>query len=90
MAEAYISQQGDEESAATFEEVFAEFAVDSESDAVPSLNGQQRVIIVGQKIRNRLGSVALWLREQGIDIKIIEITPLQRPGGPKASFSRHR
>ena len=81
MAEAYISQQGDEESASTFEEVFAEFAAETDSDAVPSLNGQQRVIIVGQKIRNRLGSVALWLREQGIDIRIIEITPFKDPSG---------
>lgn len=77
LADAYLSQHGGEDNGATFEEAFAEFASDIDTEGVSSLNGRQRIIIVGQKIRTRLGSVALWLREQGIDIKIIEITPFK-------------
>lgn len=79
LAEAYLSQLGEENNGATFEQTFAEFASDIDTEGVPSLNGSQRIIIVGQKIQPRLGSVTLWLREQGIDIKLIEITPFKDP-----------
>ena len=87
LAEAYLSQRGDEDNSATFEEAFSEFASDIDTEGVPSLNGNQRVIIVGQKIRARLGSVALWLREQGIDITIIEITPYKDPSSDSLILS---
>lgn len=87
LAESYLSQHGGEDNGATFEEAFAEFAADTDTEGVPSLNGRQRIIIVGQKISMRLGSVALWLREQGIDIKIIEITPFKDPSSDNLILS---
>jgi hypothetical protein len=33
----------------------------------------QRIIIVGSEVREKLGTVALWLFEHNVDIKIIEI-----------------
>ncbi len=87
LAESYLSQHGGEDNGATFEEAFTEFASDIDTEGVPSLNGRQRIIIVGQKISMRLGSVALWLREQGIDIKIIEITPFKDPSSDNLILS---
>ena len=56
---------------------FARFAESHGVEDVPELNTDQRVIIVGQRVRDRLGSVALWLREKGVDIKLIEIRPFR-------------
>lgn len=56
---------------------FEAFADSAEGDEESSLNSSQRIIIVGQRIRDRLGSVALWLRAQGIDIKLIEVRPFR-------------
>jgi hypothetical protein len=36
-------------------------------------NREQRIIIVGQSVRDKLGSVALWLLKHRIDIKIVEV-----------------
>lgn len=38
------------------------------------LNGNQRLIYVGNAVRERIGSVVLWLREQGIEATIVEFT----------------
>lgn len=81
LAEAYFSNDRANRNGTTFEAAFAELAADIDTDGIASLNGQQRILIVGQKIRSRVGSVALWLRERGIDIKIIEITPFKNPAG---------
>ena len=37
------------------------------------VNGIQRIILVGREIKPRLGSMALWLRQQGIDIRVVSI-----------------
>lgn len=81
LAEAFLSKSAGEDEESSFNEVFSEFADDTGADGIPSLNGKQRIIIVGQKVQNRLGSVALWLREQGIDIKIIEMNSYKDPNG---------
>ncbi|WP_330633371.1 hypothetical protein [Halocatena halophila] len=38
------------------------------------LNGTQRIFLVGSKVRERIGSVVLWLREQGIDTSIVQFS----------------
>ncbi len=59
----------------TLEASFAEFVESVGADEDTTLNRNQRLLIVGQRVRNRLGSVALWLREQGVDIKLVELHP---------------
>ena len=44
-----------------------------EGDEAPTPNHDQRIILIGSRVRERLGSVALWLREHKIDIKVIEL-----------------
>lgn len=56
-----------------FNEIFESFCSDSGVDDIPSINSDQRIIIVGSSVRDKLGSVALWLREHAIDIKLIEV-----------------
>jgi hypothetical protein len=56
-----------------FISIYEEFCEDAGIDEVPDLNKDQRTIIVGSSVKEKLGSVALWLFEHGIDIKVIEI-----------------
>ncbi len=56
-----------------FLETFAEFCAQSGIDETPDINSDQRIIIAGAEVRDKLGSVALWLLEHAVDIKIIEI-----------------
>jgi hypothetical protein len=42
-------------------------------EEVPDLNADQRVIVVGAEVRDKLGSVALWLSRHNVDIKIVEV-----------------
>ena len=56
-----------------FNQVFQDFCEDAGTDDVPDLNIDQRIILVGTEIRDKLGSVALWLREHNIDIKVVEV-----------------
>jgi hypothetical protein len=42
-------------------------------DEIPDINSNQRIIIAGSEVKDKLGSVALWLYEHSIDIKVIEI-----------------
>jgi len=56
-----------------FNEMFEQFCADAGVDEVPDLNVDQRIIVVGSEVRAKLGSVALWLREHNVDIKVIEI-----------------
>jgi len=37
------------------------------------VNREQRLVIAGSAVREKLGSVALWLREHNIDITVIEV-----------------
>jgi len=68
----YFSAKGEEEF--NFNEKFEEFCLDAGVDAIPDLNQEQRIIIVGGKLKEKLGSVVLWLRGHKIDIKIIEVS----------------
>ena len=56
-----------------FNEMIEQFCANSGIDEVPDLNTDQRLIIVGSEVRDKLGSVALWLRDHNIDIKVIEV-----------------
>lgn len=64
---------GDRASDFNFNQRYEQFCAEAGVDEVPDLNIDQRVILVGSEIRDRLGSVALWLREHSVDIKVIEI-----------------
>jgi hypothetical protein len=68
-AKSYLSD--DEEF--SFLEAFEEFCNKSGVDEIPDINSDQRIIIAGSEVKDRLGSVALWLYEHSINIKIIEI-----------------
>jgi len=69
-AKNYFSEKGEDEF--NFNEKFEDFCSSAGIDEVPDLNQEQRIIIVGSKLKEKLGSVALWLREHRIDIKVIE------------------
>ncbi len=38
------------------------------------INGRQRIILVGRDIKPRLGTMALWLRNQGVDVTVAGVT----------------
>lgn len=73
VASGYFADEEDR----SLEERFQEFAESEGTDEDYELNHVQRVIIVGQTVKDRLGSVALWLRDQGVDIKLVEIHPFR-------------
>ncbi|MBT3327470.1 MAG: hypothetical protein HN396_14645 [Gemmatimonadales bacterium] len=54
-------------------EAYEEFCSDAGLDESPDINNDQRIMIVGSEVKDRLGSVALWLREHSVDITLIEI-----------------
>ena len=56
-----------------FNSVFESFCEDAGVDEIPDLNQNQKIIIIGSSVREKLGSVALWLFEHGINIKVVEI-----------------
>ena len=56
-----------------FNAMYESFCEEAGVDELPTLNQDQRVIILGSAIRDKLGTVALWLRNHSIDITIIEI-----------------
>jgi hypothetical protein len=56
-----------------FNEKIEGFFSSSGLDTTPDLNQDQRIIIAGNKLTEKLGSVAIWLREHNVDIKIVEI-----------------
>lgn len=56
-----------------FNEMFETFCSDAGVDDVPDINSDQRIIIVGAEVKEKLGSVTLWLREHNVDIKVVEI-----------------
>lgn len=71
IARSHFGKVGDPEF--NFNEVFESFCTESGVDDVPDINTDQRIIIVGAAVREKLGSVALWLRDHNVDIKLIEI-----------------
>jgi hypothetical protein len=67
----FFGKLGDPE--LNFNSIYGSFCGDSGVDEIPTLNQDQRMIIVGSAVRDKLGTVALWLREHSIDITVIEI-----------------
>jgi hypothetical protein len=64
-----------------FNAVYESFCTDSGVDEIPDLNKDQRAIVVGSSVRDKLGSVALWLFEHGIEIKVIEVNAYKDGNG---------
>lgn len=56
-----------------FNGIYESFCEESGTEEIPNLNQDQRLIIVGTAVREKLGSVALWLRQHSVDITIIEV-----------------
>lgn len=71
VARNYFGKAGDAEF--NFNEIFESFCSESGVDEIPDINKGQRIIIVGSSVREKLGTVALWLREHYVDIKLIEV-----------------
>jgi hypothetical protein len=67
----FLGKLGDPEF--NFNSIYESFCEDSGVDEIPTLNQDQRMIIVGSAVRDKLGTVALWLREHSIDITVIEV-----------------
>jgi hypothetical protein len=75
----YRGKTGDSDH--NFNAVFESFCAEVGVEEVPVLiNENQRIIIVGTSVRDKLGSVALWLYEHAIDIKIIEFSTYKSEG----------
>jgi len=70
-ARKYLNQENDIEF--NFNSLYEVFCEGAGVDEVPDINTDQRIIIVGSSVREKLGSVALWLFEHSIDIKVIEV-----------------
>ena len=67
----YLGKVGDPDF--NFNAVFESFCEEAGTDEIPDINRDQKIIIVGSAVRDKLGSVALWLREHNVDIKLIEV-----------------
>ncbi len=76
-ARSYMGKAGDP--SFNFNEVYEQFCSQSGIDEVPDMNSDQRMIILGAEVKEKLGSVALWLRDHKIDIKVVEVA-LYRDG----------
>jgi hypothetical protein len=74
-ARAHLGKVGDEDF--NFNETYEEFCAGQGVDEVPDINSDQRVVIVGSEVKEKLGSVALWLRDHSIDIEVIEVEAYQ-------------
>lgn len=57
----------------SFNAVYEAFCEEMGIDEIPELNEDQRIIIVGSDVKDKLGSVALWLRDHSIDIRLFEV-----------------
>lgn len=66
-AEGYWSTTG--QSRGTFTQELEEFCEEGYE-----LNGDQRLILVGQDIKPRLGTMALWLRDHAIDVRVVSLS----------------
>jgi hypothetical protein len=71
VARHYFNQMSDPEF--NFNSLYESFCESANVDEIPDINTDQRAIIVGSSVREKLGSVALWLYEHTIDIKVIEV-----------------
>lgn len=77
-ARSYLGQSGNSEF--NFNELFEQFCISAGVDEVPDLNSDQRLVIVGAEVRDKLGSVALWLRDHNVDIKVVEVEVYKEGG----------
>lgn len=69
-----------DESDFNFNEIFENFCLEAGVEEPPDLNSDQRIIIVGSEVKDKLGSVALWLRDHNVDIKVIEVEVFKEDG----------
>ena len=51
--------------------------VESRFGSEYEIPGGQRVILVGRDVKPRLGTMALWLRSQGVDVRVVAISLLK-------------
>lgn len=56
-----------------FNRMYETFCAEAGVDEPPDINRDQRVVIVGSEVRDKLGSVALWLLQHKVNIRVIEI-----------------
>lgn len=56
-----------------FNQAWEEYCAERGVEAVEELNREQRIILVGSGVRDKVGSVALWLRQHNIDITVIDL-----------------
>lgn len=70
-ARIFMGKVGDPEF--NFNEIFEDFCSEKGNLESPDLNSDQRIIIVGSELKDKLASVALWLREHNVDIKVVQI-----------------
>ena len=54
--------------------------IESFCDEGYEINGQQRIILAGRDVKARLGSMALWLRAQGLDVRVTSMQLFQEGG----------
>ena len=87
-AKAFLS--GSNDSDFNFNQAFQDFCFEASAiEEVPDLNTDQRIILVGAEIKDKLGSVALWLGEHSIDIKVIEIEAYKDPKNNEVLIEPH-
>ena len=75
--QAYFEQQGKAGEEFNFISILEDFF----GEEAPDINQEQRILIVGRSVRQKLVSVALWLLEHKTDIKVIEIIPYRDESG---------
>ena len=56
-----------------FNELYEQFCTEDGIDEAPDVNSDQRIILVGAEVKEKLGSVALWLHEHNVRVKVVEI-----------------
>ncbi|MEN4005997.1 MAG: endonuclease NucS [Methanobacterium sp.] len=70
-ARTFLGKVGDPEF--NFNEFYEKFCSETGIEEVPDINTDQRIILVGSEVKEKLGSVALWLGDHNIDIKVVEV-----------------
>lgn len=78
VAKNYFTNLNDQEF--NFNSEFESFCENSGIDDIPDINEEQRIVVVGSSVKDKLGSVALWLRDHSIDIKLIKIQVYKNGG----------
>lgn len=71
LARNYLKRVGDADF--NFNAQFEAFCEANDVVDVPDLNRDQRMILVGSGVREKVVNVALWLRSHTVDVKVIEI-----------------